>query len=102
MPLDFPTSPTNGQTYTSGSKTWVYDSSTTSWANSPGVFAVANGGTGASTLAANNVLLGNDTSALQTVAPGTSGNVLTSNGTTWTSSSAPAVGSNLAIWTTCL
>lgn len=46
---------------------------------------VANGGTGATTLTANNVLLGNGTSAVQVVAPGTSGNVLTSNGTTWTS-----------------
>jgi hypothetical protein len=46
---------------------------------------VADGGTGVSTLAANNVLLGNGTSSIQTVAPGTSGNVLTSNGTTWTS-----------------
>ncbi len=48
--------------------------------------SVPQGGTGAATLAANNVLLGNGTSALQTVAPGTSGNVLTSNGTTWQSS----------------
>jgi hypothetical protein len=47
--------------------------------------AVADGGTGASTLAANNVLLGNGTSALQTVAPSTSGNFLRSNGTTWVS-----------------
>jgi hypothetical protein len=47
---------------------------------------VADGGTGASTLSANAVLLGNGTSALQTVAPSTSGNVLTSNGTTWNSS----------------
>jgi hypothetical protein len=47
--------------------------------------AVADGGTGSSSLAANNVLLGNGTSALQVVAPGTSGNVLTSNGSTWTS-----------------
>lgn len=47
--------------------------------------AVADGGTGSSTLAANNVLLGNGTSALQTVAPSTSGNVLASNGTTWAS-----------------
>jgi hypothetical protein len=47
--------------------------------------AVADGGTGASTLSANAVLLGNGTSALQTVDPSTSGNVLTSNGTTWTS-----------------
>ena len=47
--------------------------------------AVAQGGTGAATLAANAVLLGNGTSAVQTVAPGSSGNVLTSNGTTWQS-----------------
>jgi hypothetical protein len=47
--------------------------------------AVAQGGTGAATLTANNVLLGNGTSALQAVAPSTSGNVLTSNGTTWAS-----------------
>jgi len=46
---------------------------------------VASGGTGAATLAANNVLLGNGTSAVQTVAPGTAGNVLSSNGTTWQS-----------------
>jgi hypothetical protein len=46
---------------------------------------VAQGGIGAATLTANNVLLGNGTSALQVVAPSTSGNVLTSNGTTWTS-----------------
>ena len=56
--------------------------------NGYGTLPVANGGTGATTLAANNVLLGNGTSALQTVAPGTSGNVLTSNGTTWISTSA--------------
>jgi microcystin-dependent protein len=53
-----------------------------------GTLPVANGGTGAATLTANNVLLGNGTSALQAVAPSTSGNVLTSNGTTW--ASAPA------------
>ena len=49
---------------------------------------VANGGTGAATLTANNVILGNGTSAVQFVAPGTNGNVLTSNGTTWTSAAA--------------
>ena len=52
---------------------------------------VANGGTGAATLTANNVLLGNGTSAPLAVAPSTSGNVLTSNGTTW-QSTAPAGG----------
>jgi len=51
---------------------------------------VVSGGTGAATLTVNNVLLGNGTSALQVVAPGTTGNVLTSNGTTWTSAAAGA------------
>ena len=48
---------------------------------------VADGGTGASTITANSVILGNGASALSgnLVAPSTSGNVLTSNGTTWTS-----------------
>jgi hypothetical protein len=47
---------------------------------------VASGGTGVTTLTANNVVLGNGTSAVQVVAPGSAGNVLTSNGTTWVSS----------------
>lgn len=53
--------------------------------------AVADGGTGRSTLSANAVLLGNGTSGINTVAPSTSGNVLTSNGTTWTSAAPTAV-----------
>jgi len=53
--------------------------------------SVAKGGTGATTLTANAVVLGNGTSAVQTVAPGSSGNILTSNGTTW-QSTAPAGG----------
>ncbi len=57
-----------------------------------GTLSVARGGTGATSLTANNVVLGNGTSAVQFVAPGSSGNVLTSNGTTWTSA-APAVSS---------
>jgi hypothetical protein len=50
-----------------------------------GTLPVANGGTGATTLTANNVVLGNGTSAVNFVAPGTTGNVLTSNGSTWLS-----------------
>lgn len=50
---------------------------------------VSQGGTGVTSITANNVVLGNGTSAIQTVAPGASGNLLTSNGTTWTSA-APA------------
>jgi hypothetical protein len=53
-----------------------------------GTLPVANGGTGATSLTANNVILGNGTSAVQAVAPGTTGNVLTSDGTTWTSAAA--------------
>jgi hypothetical protein len=47
--------------------------------------SVVQGGTGQANLTANSVLIGNGTSAINLVAPGTSGNVLTSNGTTWTS-----------------
>ena len=59
--------------------------------NVTGTLPVGNGGTGATTLTANNVLLGNGTSAPLFVAPGTLGNVLTSDGTTWASST-PAAG----------
>ena len=53
-----------------------------------GTLLVANGGTSLTTLTANNVILGNGTSAPTFVAPSTNGNVLTSNGTTWTSAAA--------------
>ena len=56
---------------------------------------VGSGGTGATTLTANNVLLGNGTSAPLTVAPGTTGNLLTSDGTTWTSATPPSGGQYL-------
>jgi hypothetical protein len=56
--------------------------------NVSGILPVANGGTGASTLTANAALIGNGTSGVLGLSPGTSGNVMTSNGTTWTSSAA--------------
>ena len=46
---------------------------------------VAQGGTGAATHTANAVLIGEGTGAITSVSPGTTGNVLTSNGTDWTS-----------------
>jgi hypothetical protein len=55
--------------------------------------SVANGGTGRTTLTANNVLIGNGTGAVNFVAPSTNGNFLTSDGTTWISASAPIIGS---------
>ena len=48
-------------------------------ANVTGIISVAKGGTGASTLTANSLLVGNGTSAVSLIAPGTSGNVLVSN-----------------------
>jgi len=60
-----------------------------------GTLPVNKGGTGAATLAANNVLLGNGTTALQVVAPSTSGSVLTSNGSTWVSSLTGGTGTAL-------
>lgn len=75
--------------------------------------AVADGGTGASSITANSIILGNGASALSgnLVAPSTAGNVLASNGTTWVSSStsngvgtrtvstsAPTGGANGDIW----
>ena len=58
---------------------------------------VASGGTGATTLTANNVILGNGTSAVQFVAPGSSGNVLTSNGSTWASSAGTSLATPLTV-----
>ena len=86
--------PLPSQTGQSG-KFLTTDGSAASWdavdvsSEITGTLPVANGGTGATTLTANNVLLGNGTSAPLAVAPSTSGNVLTSNGTTW-QSTAPA------------
>jgi len=59
---------------------------------STGVVAASVGGTGATTLTAENVVIGNGTSAVKFVAPGTTGNVLTSNGSAWLSQAAAAGG----------
>lgn len=48
---------------------------------------VNSGGTGQAILTANNLLVGNGTSAIGFIAPGTSGNQLLSTGTSWESSS---------------
>ena len=50
------------------------------------------GGTGTNTLTAEAVIIGNTTSNVKFVSPGTDGNVLTSNGTAWVSENAPAGG----------
>lgn len=50
-----------------------------------GQLPVAKGGTGVATIATGNVILGAGTSPVTVVAPGTTGNCLVSNGSTWTS-----------------
>ena len=57
-----------------------------------GTLPVNKGGSGAATHTANNVLIGAGTSAITSVAPSTSGNVLTSNGTVWASAAASSGG----------
>jgi len=69
-----------------------------------GTLAVASGGTGAVTHSVNGLLAGNGTSAVTTIAPGTNGQVLASNGTNWYAAAftagdviGPASSTNLAI-----
>lgn len=55
----------------------------------------AQGGTGLVTLPANNVLVGNGTGSVVSIAPGSINNVLTSNGTAWISAAAGALAGNV-------
>jgi len=57
--------------------------------------AVQYGGTGLATITSNNLMVGNGTGAVSLIAPGSNGNVLTSNGTAWTSAASTPV-----VWTT--
>lgn len=86
---------TLGASPLAGSSSLVTVGTVTSGTWNANTISVGYGGTGATSLTANSVLLGNGTSALQTVAPGTSGNVLTSNGTTWVSSPAASSGASV-------
>lgn len=63
---------------------------------------VAQGGTGASTLTANAVVIGNSAGIVISVSPGTNGNVLTSNGTNWSSTAAAAATGNVTIGNTTI
>lgn len=63
----------------------IKDATVSLTADVTGTLPVAYGGTGNATNVLNNVLLGNGTGALQTVAPSTAGKVLRSDGTTWAS-----------------
>ena len=94
-----------GQTGNAG-KFVTTDGTSASWSFVPltsgvsGILPVANGGTGASSLTLNNVILGNGTGAVQVVAPGTVGNILQSDGTTWVSTTPGPSGATLSNDTT--
>jgi hypothetical protein len=90
--LDTSTTPSTLRQRNAANDAWIVVGLLDQSANTFNV-PVAQGGTGLATLTANNVLLGNGTSAVQTVAPGTFGNVLTSNGTTWISAAGPVTAS---------
>lgn len=67
-----------------------------------GPVTASQGGTGQTSLTANNVILGNGSGTVLFVAPGTTGNVLVSNGTTWTSNAAVAVGFPITLGNTSI
>ena len=62
-----------------------------------GILGVGSGGSGTTSHTANAVLLGNATSSFKVVSPGTSGNVLTSDGTIWTSAPGFSTGKAIAM-----
>ena len=85
---------TNLTTFTAANNA-VY--STSASVLTAGTLPVQAGGTGATTLTLNSVLIGNGTSAVTAVAPGTTGNLLTSNGTAWVSTANTGVSTGKAI-----
>lgn len=85
---------TNLTTFTAANNA-VY--STSASVLTAGTLPVPAGGTGAVTLTANAVLIGNGTSAVTAVAPGTTGNLLTSDGTSWVSTANTGVSTGKAI-----
>ena len=70
--------------YYFNSGTWYYLANSTS-----SVLQVSSGGTGAGALSG--VLIGNGTSAITAITPGAEGNVLASNGSSWTSAAVSLV-----------
>ena len=88
---------TSSNVLTSNGTAWVSQAAaatTNANAITTGILSAGVGGTGANTLTSENVIIGNGTSAVKFVAPGTTGNVLTSNGSAWTSAAAAAGGGN--------
>lgn len=96
----FSTVAANVSSFSAGSTGLTPATATTGAVALAGTLAVGSGGTGLGTLTANNVILGNGASNPTFVAPSTSGNLLTSNGTTWTSATPAVSASGLTLITT--
>jgi hypothetical protein len=67
--------------------------------NVTGTLSVANGGTGATTNTPNSILVGNDTSAISSIKPGTNNNVLTSTAGSTVNSGSFVAGTEYTILT---
>lgn len=70
--------------------------------NLTNALTVPNGGTGLANLSLGSVLIGNNTGTATLVAPGASGNLLTSDGTRWISLAAGAATGNITIGNTTI
>jgi hypothetical protein len=70
----------------------VSGSGTTSVSLTLSTVSVGKGGTGKTSLTSNSLLVGNGTSAISEIAPGTAGNTLVSNGSQWVSQAPAASG----------
>lgn len=88
------TLPASVSSFTAGTTGFTPSTATTGAITLAGTLNVANGGTGATTLTANSLVAGNGTSAVSLIAPGSAGNVLTSNGTTWSSANSITTGTS--------
>lgn len=77
----------------------VVSSSNVKMANASGILSVVNGGTGASTLKANNLLVGNGTSSPSVIPAGTTNNVLISSSTSTVTAGSFVVGTEYTILT---
>ncbi len=66
-------------------RTFTFPNADATVLTSNAAVTVGQGGTGLTTLTANNLLIGNGTGNVTFIAPSTDGNILQSNGTTWSS-----------------
>lgn len=79
MPIDFPDNPTNGTQYTNPANSNIYIYSNGSWSLTS-ILAAVKGGTGFSSYSRGDILFGNASGTLSKLAAGTSGYVLSTNG----------------------